>query len=179
MAGQGPFMWLSPSGSPYGFHELPPGGLCLSAFVFVTCGDKLLLGKYADDSAWETLAGLDATRRRVHGRGWTIPASHLLYGEDPRAAGRRVCEEILLLPNLELSEPRVETELGVPERFPEMGEHYDVWFFLNARLATEDVRVPPWYAELKWTRIGDLDENALARGHWHVLRKWSRDQLPE
>lgn len=68
------------------------------------------MGKYADDPRREGLAGLDAEWRRKHSQGWTVPASHLKYGEDPRRAARRVAEEVLLLRGLRLSKPGVETE---------------------------------------------------------------------
>src|SRR2546427_10881574 len=86
MAGEGPFLWLSKDGPPAGFRELPPGGMCISAFLFVRRGKEIVLGKYRDDPRWETLAGLDETGRKVHSSGWTIPASQIRYGEDPVTA---------------------------------------------------------------------------------------------
>ena len=171
MPGEGPFLWLAREGSPHGYHQLPPGGLCLSAFLFVRRGERVLLGKYADDARWEDLAGLDPVRRRAHGRGWTIPASHLKYGEDPREAARRVAEEILRLPGLRLSEPRVETEVGVPARFPEMGPHYDVWFFVDAEGPAE-VEAPPWYRELAYVDPRALSPDDYGRSHGDVVARW-------
>src|SRR3989442_8909881 len=95
MAGEGPFLWLSKDGPRAGFRELPPGGMCISAFLFVRRGKEILLGKYRDDPRWETLAGLDETRRKGHSSGWTIPASQMRYREDPRTAGRRTAGGIL------------------------------------------------------------------------------------
>lgn len=173
MAGTGPFLWLSSAGSAHGFHQLPDGGLCLSAFLFVTRGEQLLLGRYADDPRWEELAGLGEDRRRAHGKSWTIPASHLRYGEDPRDAGQRIASEILGLQELDLSEPRVETETYVPVRFPELGEHYDVWFFLEASLpADAEVEVPPWYDALAWHDPATLEAGAYARSHEDVVARW-------
>src|SRR2546426_11304928 len=117
MDGDGPFLWLSESAPPAGFRRLPPGGMCLSAFLFVTRGGKILLGKYRDDPAWERLAGLDEERRRGHSAGWTIPASQVKYGEEPRAAARGGGEEILALRGLAYAEPRGEGGPYVPERF--------------------------------------------------------------
>ena len=73
MSGEGPFLWLSKSGPPSGFWQLPPGGMCVCAFLFVKKDGKILLGKYADDPKLEELTGLDARRRQVHGKGLTIP----------------------------------------------------------------------------------------------------------
>src|SRR3972149_11009314 len=114
MPGQGPFRWLSKNGPPAGFWDVPPGGMCRSAFLFVKRGRRILLGKYADDPKWEELAGLEPERRRVHGSGWTSPASQLKYGEDPRDAARRVGQQMLAVPDLRYSEPRVEVDLYEP-----------------------------------------------------------------
>jgi len=146
--------------------------MCLSVFLFVTRGGKILLGKYRDDPAWERLAGLDPERRRVHAAGWTIPASQLKYGEDPRAAAKRVGEEILSMPGLGYSEPRTEVDLYEPNRFP--GRlHYDVWFLVDATLP-QGVRIatPPWYADLDWQDPRTLPAAAYARGHEDVVSRW-------
>ncbi len=172
MAGDGPFLWLSDTGPPTGFRRVPPGGMCLSAFLFVRRSDRILLGKYRDHPAWETLAGLDPERVRVHGQGWTIPASQLKFGEDPRAAARRIAEEILRIPTMRFSEPRVETDLYEPKRFPGR-MHYDVWFFVDAVPADDlALEVPPWYAELAWHDPRGLPSSEYARGHEDVVARW-------
>jgi len=172
MTGRGPFLWLSENAPPSGFRELPKGGMCLSAFLFVKRGRRILLGKYADDPRWESLAGLDAERWRMHGQGWTIPARQLKYGEDPREAARKIGEEILRIPGLRRSEPRVEVDLYEPTRFP--GElHYDVWFLVDAIPTTRaKAEAPPWYTELAWHDPRTLPASAYARGHEDVVARW-------
>lgn len=177
MAGEGPFLWLNEQGPPSGFRRLPPGGMCLSAFLFVRRGPELLLGKYADDPRWEKLAGLDAARVRQHGQGWTIPATHLKYGEDPRATARRVADDILDLHELRLGEPRVETEHASWERSRGSGWHYDVWFFVDAEMPMDScVPAPPWYAALEWHDPRKLPAEQWARGHQDVVRRWMLSQ---
>lgn len=172
--GTGPFLWLSESGSPHGFRVLPPSGMCISAFLFVVQEGKILLGKYADDPRWATLTGLDPDRVRAHGRGWTVPASHLKYGEEPRAAGRRIAREVLQLPeSVRLSEPRVESDLYVPARFPELGMHYDLWLLFTAELpADARVSCPGWYGELAFRDPRTLAASEYARGHDDVVVRW-------
>ena len=111
MPGEGPFLWLSENGPPAGFWNVPPGGMCVCAFLFVKKDGKILLGKYADDPKWGEFTGLDPTRREVHGKGLTIPASHLKHGEDPRGAAKRVGEEVLQIGGMAYSEPRVEVDV--------------------------------------------------------------------
>ena len=179
MVGTGPFLWLSPNGSPRGYHSLPPGGLCISAFLFVRRGDEVLLGKYADHPALEDIAGLDATRRAAHGKGWTIPASHVKFGEDPRDAAKRVAEEMLGLRGLAPGEPRVEVEVGVPARFPDMPPHMDMWFFVDARVP-EDFRAerPPWFRELAFVDPAALKPSDYGRSHEDVMARWLAVRAP-
>ena len=130
MSGTGPFLWLMKHAPPAGFQQLPPGGMCVCAYLFVTRGGQILLGKYADDPRWEALAGLDPDRRRTHGSGWTVPASHLKLGEDPRDDARRVGDEALGISGSRYSEPRSEIDFYPSKMVP--GEmHYDIWFFID------------------------------------------------
>lgn len=172
MPGDGPFLWLSKSGPPGGFWNVPPGGMCVSAFLFAQRGPEILLGKYRDDPRWESLAGLDETRRRVHGAGWTIPASHLKYGEDPRAAARRIAEEILEIHGMTFSEPRVEVDLYEPKRFP--GKlHYDVWFLVDGvPPGSWALKAPSWYTELAWRNPRTVPPSEYARGHEDIVARW-------
>ncbi|HEX2022931.1 MAG TPA: hypothetical protein VHH36_09455 [Candidatus Thermoplasmatota archaeon] len=168
---EGPFLWLSQDPPPSGFRRVPPGGLCLGAFVFLERGGKLLLVKYAEHERWPELAGLDPERQRVHGRGWTVPASHLKLGEDPREAGRRVVEEILGLRGVALSEPAVETEFAVAPRFPHRGLHMDVWFFLSGEAPAAWAR-PPWLREMALVDPGALSAADFGRSHEDVVARW-------
>jgi ADP-ribose pyrophosphatase YjhB (NUDIX family) len=146
--------------------------MCLSAFLFLRRGRTILLGKYADDPAWGRLAGLDPERWRVHGAGWTIPASQLTYGEDPRAAARRIGEQILEVRGMTYSEPRVEVDVYEPKRFP--GRlHYDVWFLVDG-VPPRNARIgkPDWYAALEWHDPRTLPATEYARGHEDVVARW-------
>jgi ADP-ribose pyrophosphatase YjhB (NUDIX family) len=174
MPGEGPFLWLSKTGPPAGFWQTPKGGMCISAFLFVTRGGKVLLGKYGDDPRWEELTGLDPDRRREHGKGWTLPASQLRFGEDPRDAARRIAEQVLRIPGMHFSEPRVEVDLYPPESAP--GEmHYDIWFLVDAAAPEGlEVQAPPWYAELAWHDPRSVPATSFSRGHEDVVERWLR-----
>src|SRR2546430_15211408 len=95
---------------PLGFEQVPPGGMCVCAYLFVTRRDQLLLGKYADDPQWEALAGLDSERRRTHGWGGTVLATHLNLGEHPRSAVLRLGLDIPKIAGLQYSEARLEED---------------------------------------------------------------------
>ena len=169
------FLWLAPFAPPKGWKVVPPGGMCLCTFLFVMKGEKVLLGRYADHPAWEDLCGLVSARVRANAQGWTIPASHLKFGEDPRHAARRVGEEVLTLDRgLVYSEPAVATFFYEPAAAP--GEmHFDVSFLFEAALAADrEVRTPPWYKALEWFALGDLPAIRFARQHEDVAQAWLR-----
>ena len=172
MPGDGPFLLLRDQSWPRAFWHPPEGGMCVNAFLFVTRDGKLLLGKYADVPEWEDLTGLDAPRRQRFGTGWTVPGTHLKFGEEPRAAARRIGEEVLKIPGLASSEPRVESDT-YPAAFAGGKIHYDIWFFFDAQPpATWQLRAPPWYADLAWQDPRTLPASAYARSHEDVVARW-------
>jgi len=169
------FLWLAPFAPPKGWKEVPKGGMCLCAYLFVVREGKLLLGKYADHPAWERLCGMDSGRVRTHASGWTIPASHLKFGEDPRVAARRIGEEILMLAKgLVYSEPFVKTFFYEPAIAP--GErHFDVLFLIDVSIgAGVALSNPPWYAALEWFPLAAVQGVRFARQHVDVAETWLR-----
>ena len=172
MNDRGPFLWLSKKAPPAGFSELPRGGMCVCTFLFVTRDDRILLGKYADDPKWEELAGLDSERRRTNANGWTIPASHLKFGEDPRQTALRIGEQILLMQGARYSEPRTEVD-AYPSQLTPGETHYDIWFFVDANPPnTYEPQPPPWYTELRWQDPRTTPAGEYARGHEDVVARW-------
>ncbi|MBA4423846.1 MAG: hypothetical protein C0390_12245 [Syntrophus sp. (in: bacteria)] len=167
------FLWLAPFAPPKGWTGVPRGGMCLCAFLFVRSGGKILLGRYADHPAWEQLCGMDAGRVKANARGWTLPASHLKFGEDPRDTARRIGEEILTLDKgLVYSEPYVKTFFYEPAIAPEE-KHFDVLFLFDVSVeAGVKIRKPLWYEALEWFDIGAVQSEQFARQHEDVVETW-------
>lgn len=171
------FLWLAPFAPPKGWTNVPRGGMCLCAFLFVKREGKILLGRYADHPAWEQLCGMENKRVKANARGWTLPASHLKFGEDPRTAARRIGEEILTLDKgLLYSEPWVKTFFYEPAVAP--GEkHFDVLFLFDVSIETGvNVRKPPWYEALEWLDIGTVPHEQFARQHEDVAEAWLKNR---
>lgn len=167
------FLWLAPFAPPKGYTGVPPGGMCLCAFLFVVKGKKVLLGKYKEHPAWEKIAGMDEKRVKNNMHGFTLPASHLKFGEDPLDAARRIGEEILMLPKgLSYSEPVVQTFFYELSIVP--GEmHYDVLFLYDLTLGDDfETCIPPWYDSLEWFDADDLMNRKFARQHEDVASAW-------
>ena len=171
------FLWLAPFAPPKGWKDVPRGGMCLCAFLFVVSGGKVLLGRYADHPAWEKLCGMDSGRVRANAQGWTIPASHLKFGEDPRDAARRIGEEVLELDGgLAYSEPYVKTFFYEPAVAP--GEkHFDVLFLFEVSVgAGAGVHKPQWYDALEWLDIATVRDERFARQHRDVVDAWLKQR---
>jgi len=133
------------------------------------------LGKYAEHPAWEQLAGMDSQRIRANAAGWTIPSSHLKFGEDPRETARRIGEEILTLDKgLAYPEPYVKTFFYEPKMAP--GEkHFDVLFLFEVSVgAGAKIGIPPWYETLGWIDLGAVQHEKFSRQHEDVMDAWLR-----
>lgn len=167
------FLWLSPFAPLKGYKSVPPGGMCLCAFLFVIRGREVLLGKYREHPAWKKIAGMDEGRIKNNSHGFTLPASHLKFGEEPLVAARRVGEEILQLPiGLTYSEPLVQTFFYEPMGAP--GElHYDL-LLLHEVIIDADLKIdiPPWYTALEWFDVDVLMNQKYARQHEDVILAW-------
>lgn len=168
------FLWLAPFAPSKGYKSVPAGGMCLCVFLFVKKGNKVLLGKYKEHTAWEKIAGMDEKRVTSNMHGYTLPASHLKFGEDPMDAARRIVKDILLIPekNISCSEPFVQTFFYELSIVP--GEmHFDVLFLYDVIL-DESVKspLPPWYASLEWFDTDILMKQKFARQHEDVVSAW-------
>lgn len=172
MSGNGPFLWFREAAPARAYRVVPAAGFCVSVFVLLRRGSRVLLGRYADHPAWEQLAGLDPDRVQDYMGGWTVPGRHLRLGEHPREAGLAIVKDLLNLdPDaVTLSQPRVETSFGPHPKFPDDGEHFDLWFFLAGDV-DEDVvsEPPPWYEELAFVDPRRISTDDLSRCHDEVL----------
>ena len=75
--------------------------------------------------------------------------------------------------NPELREFPPESDSYVPERFPDLGMHYDIWFFYECRLpAASTAAVPAWYSSLDFHDPKGLPAEAYARSHHDVVLRW-------
>jgi ADP-ribose pyrophosphatase YjhB (NUDIX family) len=179
MKGRGPYLWINKYAPPAGFHQVPPGGMCIGVFLFVRRGRRILLGKVREHPAWAELAGETPSRMRGDAGGWKVPARQLRLGEDPRDAARQIGEEMLGLKGLHYGEPRVEVEFwklgaqasGPPERRKLF--HFDMWLLVDATLkSSHEVARPAWFEELAWKDPRTMSKKGWARFHGDVVARW-------
>src|ERR1700693_1648788 len=82
--------------SPMSLKQIPPGGLCLSAFLVIRDNrGKVLMGKLDPEAPWDHLGALDPKRIELHRSGWMLPSSHLIVHESPKSAAERIVKEQL------------------------------------------------------------------------------------
>ncbi len=156
--------------SPMSLKEIPPGGLCLSAFLIIRDNSgRVLMGKLDPKAPWDHLGALDPKRIELHRRGWMLPSSHLMVRESPQAATRRIAAEQLEMPGLEVSEPKVVSEVYPPKYFPDLNDHWDIEFI---SLAAASRTLPPRTAaflELKLLDPKVTKRSEIARSHEDIL----------
>ena len=158
--------------SPLTQHEVPEGGMCLSAFVVLTEAgypNWVVLGHLNPEAAWDHIGALDPERTEVHSKGWMIPSSHLLLKEPPQEAARRILWEQLMLKGVPLSEPSVVSETYTPRRFADLPSHWDIEFIFRGEISTARLPKTPAWKELAFVDVSRTRKSEMARSHEDIL----------
>ena len=148
---------------------IPEGGLCLSSFVVLTDGGRVLMGHLDPKAPWDHIGALDSGRAAAHSKGWMLPSSHLMLYESPKDAAQRILAEQLGLEGVHLSEPMVVAEVGTPRRFPGLLKHWDFEFIFRGQgPAGSPPRSGAW-TELRYIDTKATPRKEIARSHDEVL----------
>ncbi len=162
----------SSSTAAFSVTEIPKDGFCLSAFLIVTDPrhpTNVLMGHMNPDAPWDHIGALDPKRVEVHSRGWMLPSSHLIFGESPEDAARRIAAEQLEVPDLELSGPKVVSEVYTPARFPGIAHHWDIEFLFRGELSAADVPHPAAWKDLAFVDLRRTTKAEIARSHEDLI----------
>ena len=156
------------------FNEsnVPKGGTCLSSFLVLKSNGKILVGKMAKPEIWieKFLVGEMFAEKYVKSNKWILPASHLLYGEDPVDAARRVLREQLAVKDtLELSLTQVQSHLSRHPTDPDVA-HWDICFVYTGEIRQMITR-PSWYSSLEFVDPVTISKDDFTRGHGDVLEQ--------
>jgi ADP-ribose pyrophosphatase YjhB (NUDIX family) len=98
-----------------------------------------------------------------------IPSSHLLLGEAPQDAARRILWEQLELKGVPLTEPSVVSESYTPRRFPDLPSHWDVDFIFRGEIPTAKLPKTPAWTELAFVDVSRTRKSEMARSHEDIL----------
>lgn len=150
----------------------PRGGVCISAFVIARMHNSILLGRPRNHSAWPTKGGLRKSRAAEleEERTWLLPATHLMMGESPDKAAKRIVREWAGLkgsPKFVMVQSHVRPARLANPRL--RGKHWDICFVyrLNARSLPER---RPWWKELRFVPLSEIRRMKLGRGHRDILK---------
>jgi ADP-ribose pyrophosphatase YjhB (NUDIX family) len=149
--------------------EIPEGGLCLSSFLIITEGGRVLMGHLNPRAPWDHIGALDAERARVHSKGWMLPSSHLMLLESPQEAAQRVLEEQLGMQGITLFDPKVVAEVGTPKRFPGLPRHWDFEFIFRGKAPRGSPPKHEAWSELRYIDLKKTPRQEIARSHDEVL----------
>ncbi len=162
-----------PAGTSLSIGEVPSGGMCLSSFVLLrdrSDAHRVLLGHLDPRAPWDRIGALDAQRAEIHSKGWMIPSSHLIFGEAPEAAARRILvEQLGLSGDRPLEAPLIYSEVATPRRFPDLSNHWDIGFLYSGPLSDSELPRTPAWKDLAFVDTRILKREEIARSHGDVL----------
>ena len=99
-----------------------------------------------------------------------IPSSHLIFGEAPEAAARRILvEQLGLRRDRTLEPPQIFSEVATPRRFPDRAHHWDIGFVYTGPLSESELRPTPAWKDLALVDTRTLKREEMARSHDDVL----------
>lgn len=152
-------------------REIPQGGMCLSAFVLLGETGKpksVLMGRLNPEAPWDHIGALDKARVEIHSKGWMLPSSHLMIHESPQEAAARIAREQLGFQYLNLSEPKVVSEVYAT-RFGGSSKHWDFEFIFLGTLDRNSVKKTDAWKDLEFIDLVTVDPSSIARLHGDIL----------
>jgi ADP-ribose pyrophosphatase YjhB (NUDIX family) len=164
MATQRAFARFSRWSKPPVTAEVPDGGFCLSAFLVISKQNdprKVLMGRIDPTFPWEEIGALDRDRAERAAAGFTLPSSHLILGESPLQAAKRILKEQLGMEDIGLTGPSVFSEVYGDRN------HWDIEFVFFG--AVDSVRKHPAWRELTFVDLVRMKKEDFARSHQDVL----------
>jgi hypothetical protein len=156
--------------------KAPPGGICLSSFVVVASGPRILVGKMVKPETWvkEFFVGEQYAPGYVMSGKYLMPASHLAWYESPLDAAERVLKEQVLMPisreeiKLVDIQSHVSGEIGNEKE----SHHWDLCFVYRISVpgsAARKMKKPDWFEDFGFKLTSALSPRDFTRGHGDVL----------
>lgn len=168
-----------PSATKALFSEgnVPPGGTCLSSFVVVSNGRKILVGKMGRPEIWTErfLVGPKFAPIYTGSGKYVLPARHLHWYESPLEAANSVLRDQvgLKVPQGGVSLVDVQSHVSGDVADEKEPPHWDICFLYRAEVSDKQaarIRRPEWFTELAFKPLGGLKQDDFTRGHGDVLQ---------
>ena len=166
--------------------NVPPGGTCLSSFVVVSNGPKILVGKMTKPDIWVERFLVGPKFAPIYAKSGKIqlPARHLAWYESPLEAAESIVREQLLLkvPRKKVVLKEVQSHVSGDVQSKEEPPHWDICFVYGVELPSEqarDIRPVEWFEDLGFRPLSSLKADDFTRGHGDVLEKAGMIKKPK
>jgi len=157
--------------------NVPPGGTCLSSFVIVSSGQRVLVGKMERPEIWieRFLVGPKFAAVYASSGKYILPARHLHWYESPLEAAASVLRDQVGLdvPADKISLLAVQSYVSGDINDEKEPPHWDICFVYRAQIPKSlaaKLRRPEWFSELAFKPLGSLKQEDFTRGHGDVLQ---------
>jgi ADP-ribose pyrophosphatase YjhB (NUDIX family) len=157
--------------------NVTPGGTCLSSFVVVSDGHRVLVGKMGRPEIWTERFLVGPARAPVYAASgkYVLPARHLHWYESPLEAARSILRDQvgLAVPESEISLVDVQSHVSGDINDEKEPPHWDICFLYRTRVsktAAAKLRRPQWFSELDFKLLRNLKQDDFTRGHGDVLQ---------
>jgi hypothetical protein len=158
--------------------NVPPGGVCLSSFVLVRNGGRVLVGKMAKPEVWTErfFVGEKFAPGYAASRKYLLPARHLAWYESPLEAAEGVLRDMVKIrvPKGSLSLADVQSHVRGDVDSEMEPPHWDICFVYEAKVPDSTVkalRMPAWFSELRFVPFSSLEADDFTRGHGDILQE--------
>ena len=157
--------------------NVPPGGTCLSSFVIVSNGQRILVGKMDRPEIWieRFLVGPKFASVYAASGKYVLPARHLHWYESPFEAARSVLRDQVGfdVPGNKISLVDVQSYVSGDVNDEKEPHHWDICFLYRVQVSKSmaaKLRRPEWFSELAFKPLGSLKQEDFTRGHGDVLQ---------
>ena len=159
-------------------QSVPPGGVCLSCFVLVRNGGRVLVGKMDKPEIWiERFFVGEKFAPAYHSSGkYMLPARHLAWYESPLGAAEGVLREQLKLriPSRGLRLMEVQSHVRGEPDSAERPAHWDICFLYEVKVGrsvAQNLPSPPWFSDLRFVPLSSLSVRDFTRDHGDILQE--------
>jgi ADP-ribose pyrophosphatase YjhB (NUDIX family) len=158
------------SDNTLGLKEIPSDGFCISTFLVIADPENpksVLMGKIDPSGPWDHLGAMFPDLVQAASKGWMLPSSHLIPFESPDDSARRILREQLGADDLELSEPRIFSEV-----YNQKGRenHWDLQLVFQGKLEPDaHLNTAGIWKELRFLDVDTISGGEIARSNGDIL----------
>ena len=159
--------------NPRTLVHVPEYGVCLSTFIIAKRRESILLLRPRANDAWETKGAFPKGRAAELAKegAWLLPATHLLMGESPDRAARRIVREWAGLrgkPRFLMVQSHTRPGGFLDQKLN--GKHWDICFVYELTSASKP-KAKPWWSEGRFVPTARISRMNLGRGHVDILHE--------